>query len=1030
MSGDDPQGLKVRISGLEALLVGRSTLDGDARERVAGLLEDLIGAFERSDRAEEAERLRGLGEDAAPAEIRDRLGEIRMMLARPAAPTPPAGLEGLDLDELLEDFLAESRENLAEVESRLAGLSPGRPDGEELAAIFRALHSIKGNASFLSLRVTERTAHLAENLLSRLRDGELELRPDHVDVLLEAVDALAAHLQSLEASRREAEGDFAPLFERLERAREPVSATAGDEDGATGTGFPADPGSGDEGAASAQLSSRPRPSEAVESFDLDELLDDFLVESRDTLGDAEVRLSGLTPERARESDYDSLFRAVHSIKGNASFLGLSRTERLAHATETLLGRLRDGVVALESRHVDLLLESLDVLRSLFRQIETARDEGKVETRELVQALNAAGEPSEGEAPGAEAPLFPRPQGFDEPVESGWETPSPPPPSSASTRRLQISSEERSAFDIDGGSDEAPIAGRRTTKHWDRKVRVDIDLLDRLMNVVGELVLVKNRLAGHVEGASAADSLETTQQGLAQLTDNLRELVLKARMQPLGRLWRRLPRIVREISQKRGKLVRLELEGEDTELDRGVLEAIKDPLTHLVRNAIGHGIEDPRVRKARGKSREGTLTLRARPEAEQVVVEIADDGAGMDLMQLRLQAARRGLMTEDAARSLSDQEALHLIYRPGFSTAARVTKLSGRGVGMDVVKENIEALGGAIELETRLGRGTTFRLKLPLTMAIAPALIVTCGGRRFVLMQSSVQELVTLDGDEVGARVERVQERPFLRWRGRHVPLVYLSEELELDGGRRALPEPGDAARLVIIRVFEKIFALVVDRIVDTREVVVKPLGRHLASLPWYLATTLLEDGKVVLILDVAGLARGLASNESTRSGTDSVDGFQLDEGGSSTIVFRLDESWHAALPAARVMRLEEFAEEQVRRSDDREVVPYRGGLLPLVRLAKFLREVDFKREDAAQPATDGPLRVLVVEQGETSLGLVVQAVIDIVETPLVVTRRQRPGGVYGTAVLDSLAVDLLDLDKLIEATGVVLYEAGAEDGDD
>src|SRR5579864_4796331 len=392
---------------------------------------------------------------------------------------------------------------------------------------------------------------------------------------------------------------------------------------------------------------------------------------------------------------------------------------------------------------------------------------------------------------------------------------------------------------------------------DSTIRVDVGQLDRLMNRVGELVLLRNQIVQYTNSTEDSELLATSQR-LNLLTTELQEGVMKTRMQPIGNIWSKFPRTVRDVALGCGKQVRIEMEGKETELDKTIIEAIKDPLTHIVRNSVDHGIESPEARTAAGKNPEGRLFLRAFHEGGQVNIEITDDGAGLDFEKIRNKAIQKGMISADQAARMTEREITNLIWLPGFSTADKVTNVSGRGVGMDVVKTNIEKIGGTVDVQSKLGKGSTVRMKIPLTLAIIPALIVTTAGDRYAIPQVSLLELVRLEGEQARKGLELVNGAPVYRLRGKLLPLVYLKRELRADTQEQGVASPkteSQSVNIVVLRADDRAFGLIVDEINDTEEIVVKPLSKQLKSINTYAGATIMGDGRVALILDVLGLAQ-------------------------------------------------------------------------------------------------------------------------------------------------------------------------------
>ncbi len=514
------------------------------------------------------------------------------------------------------------------------------------------------------------------------------------------------------------------------------------------------------------------------------------------------------------------------------------------------------------------------------------------------------------------------------------------------------------------------------------VRLDVALLDRLMNLVGELVLARNQILQYSRHSDDAVIIAASQR-LNLITAELQEGIMKTRMQPIQNAWSRLPRVVRDLSASLGKKVQIKMDGADTELDKTILEAIKDPLTHIVRNSVDHGIETPAVREAAGKQGEGTLSLRAFHEGGQVIIEIGDDGAGIDLVRVKEKAISQGLITAEQALGMSDRDLTRLILLPGFSTAAQVTNVSGRGVGMDVVKTNVEKIGGTLEIHSFLGSGTTMRIKIPLTLAIVPGLTVTCDGDCFCIPQASLLELVRLEGDQVEREIEQIHNVPVYRLRGNLLPLLYLDEQLGLRAHRTDKERRSESeVNIVVLQAEGKPFGLVVDSITDMQEIVVKPLGLHLKGILAYAGATIMGDGRVSLILDVAGIARlaqvldeqrDLLKSESNSSAD------QLVTESNSWLIVDPGDGTRAAIALGTIARLEEFRIKDIERFDATDVIQYRGQIMPLMRLVHASSAYGNDHEDFEQA---GQIPVIVYQCGELQVGVVVGEIVDIVEHAL------------------------------------------------
>jgi two-component system chemotaxis sensor kinase CheA len=546
---------------------------------------------------------------------------------------------------------------------------------------------------------------------------------------------------------------------------------------------------------------------------------------------------------------------------------------------------------------------------------------------------------------------------------------------------------------------------------DSTIRVDVDLLDELMLLVGELVLTRNQIVQYVGRSNDTDLVRASQR-LNLIASELQEGVMKTRMQPIDHIWSKLPRVVRDLGIQCGKSVRLEMEGKDTELDKTLLEAVKDPLTHLVRNSVDHGIEAPDKRKAAGKPAEGVLTLRAKHESGQVVVEVADDGAGIDPARIGAKALERGLVTDAQLGRMSPADILQMIFLPGFSTAAAVTNVSGRGVGMDVVKTNIEAIGGTIEVESVAGTGTVCRLRIPLTLAIVPALTVECAADRYAIPQISLQELVSLDAEKAVNAVEEVGGAQVYRLRGELLPLVRLTDVLGITSERH----DGHVV-IAVLRSEGRRFGLVVDRVINTEEIVVKAVGGQLKSIGLYSGATVLGDGTVALILDVQALARRALRTESAERQearvAAAVTAADSESKRERMLLAAIGGGRRVAIPLDTVTRLEQVRTENVERVGNREVVQYRGAILPIVRLDRHLGAYGESDREV--------LEVIVYSDQGRSVAIVVEEILDIVDGEAAIRSDIEDMGLLGSAVLGDRVTELLDVRAAILAADPAFY---------
>ena len=701
---------------------------------------------------------------------------------------------------------------------------------------------------------------------------------------------------------------------------------------------------------------------------MDDLLREFLTETNESLERVDAELVRFEREPNNTNILGNIFRLVHTIKGTCGFLGLPRLEALAHAAETLMGKFRDGM-PVTADAVTLILTTIDRIKLILDEIESQEKEPDGGDTDLIERLGRRAANELQAAPPqrrcdmleihgpAEQPRMPRRRTAPKP------------------RCRRRRDDER---------------GERVANH---SIRVSVGTLDHLMTTVSELVLTRNQLLEIVRRHEDSD-FKVPLQRLSNVTAELQEGVMKTRMQPIGNAWQKLPRIVRDLCGELGKEIELKMHGAETELDRQVLELVKDPLTHLVRNCADHGIEDAAARVAAGKPVKGTIQLSACHQGGHIIIEIADDGRGLDLARIRAKAVEKGFATEAEIAAKSDADICNFIFAPGFSTAARITSISGRGVGMDVVRSNIEQIGGTVDLRSVTGAGVKFTIKIPLTLAIVSALIVESAGERFALPQLSVLELVRTSGAGEH-RIERIKDTPVLRLRNKLLPLIYLKEVLRAGEGG------GDQGFVVVTQVGSQTFGLVVDGVFHTEEIVIKPMSSKLRHIAVFSGTTILGDGSVIMIIDPNGIAQLLS--RTVQTGRD--DAPELTERGQveaedvvSLLVFRAGSHQPKAVPLSLVTRLEEIDCRKIEISDGRHLVQYRGHLMPLLRLDTQ----SGLKQDGAQP-------ILVFSDGGRSMGLVVDEIVDIVEERLDIEVASERPGVLGYAVVKGNATEIVDI---------------------
>jgi two-component system chemotaxis sensor kinase CheA len=741
-----------------------------------------------------------------------------------------------------------------------------------------------------------------------------------------------------------------------------------------------------------------------------ETIREFLVESYENLTRLDQDLVELEKRPQDVALLGNIFRTIHTIKGACGFLAFSTLESITHQAESLLSQLREGKRSLTPALVSLILETVDATRKVLGTIEASGSEGSITFVDLTERLRAAAELKvdlESQTPtcGSTVPeCTPKPA-----VEKNSAAPQESEQPVKAENAVDAKNPEEKWEGIERRKQSAPKDedAERSSAAADSNIRVGVGLLDKLMDLVGELVLTRNQiLQFNTEREDAA--LNATSQRLNLITTELQEGVMKTRMQPIGVVWNKLPRVVRDMAVALGKQIRLEMDGAETELDRTIIEAIKDPLMHLVRNSCDHGIETAELRLAAGKPAQGLLTLRAYHEGGQVNIEIGDDGAGIDVARVKQKAIENGILRPEQADKLSDREALSLIFEPGFSLAKTVTNISGRGVGMDVVKSHIEKIGGVVDVFSRPGEGATVKIRIPLTLAIIPGLVITSGGERFVIPQVSLLELIRLEGDSAGKHIEYVHGTPVFRRRGSLLPITYLNQVLGLKSADGA-----EAVSMVVLQAEDQQFGLVVDGINDTQEIVVKPLGKQLKGLTLYAGATIMGDGHVALILDVLGIGQRSGvfgeSREQARVADKQKAQSEIEQ--QRLLLFRSGSFDRLAVPLSLVARLEEFPLAAIEHAGGGQVVQYRNRILPLVSLRAVLEPGAPSQSQLADP-----VQVVVFNDGDRSVGMVVDQILDVAEEAVTVRQKSNRKGLLGSAVAGKRVTDFLDLNEVIRAS--------------
>ena len=727
---------------------------------------------------------------------------------------------------------------------------------------------------------------------------------------------------------------------------------------------------------------------------MDDLLREFVTETNESLDVVDVELVRFEQDPNNAKILDNIFRLVHTIKGTCGFLGLPRLEALAHAAETLMGKFRDGAPA-SSEAVTLILATIDRIKIILESLESEQREPEGADDDLIASLEGmvdrisvgGAKPESEHSVGTlvhqvlERPLREGEDTLDD-LERAFRN--------TATEAEPAKSPKPAATAVD-----AAVKEDETGKSANQSIRVTVDTLEHLMTMVSELVLTRNQLLEIVRRHEESE-FKTPLQRLSNVTAELQEGVMKTRMQPIGNAWQKLPRIVRDLSNELGKKIDLEMQGADTELDRQVLDLIKDPLTHMVRNSADHGLETAEERRAVGKPEHGLIRLSAYHEGGYIIIRIADDGRGLDSERIKAKAIAQGLVSEVDAEKLPENQIHKFIFAPGFSTAAKVTNVSGRGVGMDVVRNNIDQIGGTIDVKSVAGAGLSFTIKIPLTLAIVAALIVEAGGHRFAIPQLSVVELVRArSGSE--HRIESIKNTRVLRLRDKLLPLISLRQLFGLDKDTGEI----NGGFIVVTQVGSQTFGIVVDGVFHTEEIVVKPMSSKLRHIPMFSGNTILGDGSVIMIIDPNGVAQAFGTNVASQlAAAEASEIKPAPSAGSSTslLVFRAGSMQPKAVPLSLVTRLEEIDAQKIELSNGRHMVQYRGHLMPLVSMSENVRV----KGEGAQP-------LLVFSDGSRSMALVVDEIVDIVDDTLNIQVASENPGVLGSAIVRGHATEIIDV---------------------
>ena len=749
----------------------------------------------------------------------------------------------------------------------------------------------------------------------------------------------------------------------------------------------------------------------------DQILDEFLLEAGEIFDQLDIDFVQLEQTPADKKLIGNIFRAMHTLKGSSGFFAFHRLEKVAHAGESLLSKLRDGIFILNEEMTDVLLETSDRLREIVDGVRKQRRELEGDDSALIQNLQFLTEGGVGITKTASAPAV---------VSPALEAALTPTPQDIAEKILEagIADLEQDAIEVvKEASIDAAVNEAESSKELAAPIKVSVELLDKLMNLVSEMVLARNRLLSFAR-TSGDLAFNNTVRRIDTVTLELQERMMKTRMQPISQVWSKFPRLVRDIAQDCGKKVELIQIGAETELDRTLLEGIRDPLVHIIRNSVDHGIELPAERIAKGKPEQGSVKLRAFHENGMVVIEISDDGAGINIPLVKQKAIQLGLVTAERAAKLTEREIIDFIYLPGFSTKAEITNLSGRGVGMDVVRTNIHEIGGTVDIATS-AQGTRLRLSIPLTLAIMPAVFVRCKQYSYAIPQLNVIEMLRYEPREGVPGVENFYGVPVFRLRDKLIPLVFLNYELKVDD---VLPAVDQTLNIVIVQAAGIRFGLVVDEVLYMQEVVVKSVGPLLKGTPVYSGSTILGDGHVALIFDInaiavrSGIIAKLADNQFEQ---DISAALGANNDSQQMLMFDLLGLERMVIPLETVDRLEMIAATRIDRRGNEAVVLYGNKIMRLISLAHYV-------EGATQKSLygDETVPVIVHYHHGQPVGFIVKKVHNIVNVPTQVVMVSPPQrGIMGSVIVNDSVMSILNVQEILNLSGLGPHQEPGLGGD-
>jgi two-component system, chemotaxis family, sensor kinase CheA len=739
---------------------------------------------------------------------------------------------------------------------------------------------------------------------------------------------------------------------------------------------------------------------------MDELLAEFITETKESLDALDVDIVKLEQDPNDKNLLSSIFRVMHTIKGTCGFLGLDLLASLAHSAENVLGSIRDDKTSPTPEVISVILIAIDRIKDIVATVEETGAEGSFDNKEIITKLdNLLGGEQDSEISNDDMlENDESKQEVNNNINSNQElVESSDIAATIPEKKLAISEEVKKEAIIHGINLDQQLsevkASNQSVKAPVQTIRVNIDLLENLMQLVSELVLNRNQLMQILRSINNIDNpFSIPLQRLNNITFELQDCAMKTRMHPIGNAWTQLPRIIRDLSVDLGKKIELKMIGEETELDKQLIEAIKDPLTHMVRNSADHGIEMPDERIAKGKQASGTITLHARHQGSFIVIEISDDGKGLNIDRIKNNIIEKGLAGEEELMQMTDQQIYSFIFKPGFSTAEKVTAVSGRGVGMDVVRSNIEKVGGNVELNSTQGKGTTFLIKIPLTLAIIPILIIECNNSKFGIPQINIIELIKA-GEKYEHKIEIINGNNILKLRDNLIPLISLRNMLYPEGSlgvqENEIANAQDV-QIVLCEIGGFDFGIIVDKIYDTEEIVVKPVPPVLKKLEIYSGSTLLGDGNVIMILDLNGLTRMINIDNMTSKTARNRNILSVNT--AKFLIFMVTGK-KFAIPLDIVTRLEEIDSSKIEQSLGHDVIQYNNSLMHIVKLDP---EYVF--------STDSLQQIIVFANQSNILGVAIEEIIDIIEHPVESTiLNGQKEGFMGAILLEEQTMDLIDI---------------------